>query len=101
MQLKKVSKDIYDVSALLDEVLGKEGTPQREKNREKAWEEYNAQILLDARKNARLTQAELAKRIGADKGYISRIERGLTVPTVSTLYRIAAAMGLTVELRPM
>lgn len=101
MQLKEVSKDIYDVSALLDEVLGKEGTPQREKNREKAWEEYNAQILLDARKNARLTQAELAKRIGADKGYISRIERGLTVPTVSTLYRIAAAMGLTVELRPM
>lgn len=101
MELKEISKDIYDVSTLLDEVLGKEGTPQREKNREKAWEEYNAQILLDARKNARLTQAELAKRIGADKGYISRIERGLTVPTVSTLYRIAAAMGLTVELRPM
>ena len=32
MQLKEVSKDIYDVSALLDEVLGKEGTPEREKN---------------------------------------------------------------------
>ncbi|MCD7852088.1 helix-turn-helix transcriptional regulator [Parabacteroides sp. AF17-28] len=101
MELKEISKDIYDVSALLDDVLGKEGTPEREKNREKAWEEYNAQILLDARKNARLTQAELARRIGADKGYISRIERGLTIPTVSTLYRIAAAMGLTVELRPM
>ena len=101
MKLKEISKDIYDVSALLDDVLGKVGTHEREKNREKAWEEYNAQILLDARKNARLTQAELAKRIGADKGYISRIERGLTVPTVSTLYRIAAAMGLTVELRPM
>lgn len=101
MQLKEINKDIYDVSALLDGTLGKEGTPEREKNREKAWEEYNAQILLDARKNARLTQAELAKRIGADKGYISRIERGLTVPTVSTLYRRAATMGLTVELRPM
>ena len=101
MELKEISKDISYVDAWLDEDLGKEGTPEREKNREKAWEEYNAQILLDARKNARLTQAELAKRIGADKGYISRIERGLTVPTVSTLYRIAAAMGLTVELRPM
>lgn len=101
MQLKEISKDIYDVSAMLDEVLGKEGTPEREKNRDKAWEEYNAQILLDARKNAGITQAELAKRIGANKGYISRIERGLTIPTVSTLYRIAAAMGLTVELRPM
>lgn len=73
---KKISEDIYDVRAWLDEDLGKEGTPEREKNRDKAWEEYNAQILLDARKNARLTQAELAKRIGADKGYISRIERG-------------------------
>ena len=101
MKAKETSKDIYDVSALFDEVLGKEGSAEREKNREKAWEEYNAQILLDARKNAKLTQEELAKRIGADKGYISRIERGLTIPTVSTLYRIAAAMGLTVELRPM
>jgi len=63
-------------------------------------EEYNAQILLDARKNAGLTQAELAARIGADKGYISRLERGLTIPTVSTLYKIAAAMGLSVTLQP-
>ena len=92
MELKEISKDIYDVDAWLDEGLGKEGTPEREKNREKAWEEYNAQILLEARKNARLTQSELAKRIGA--------ERGLTVPTVATLYKIASAMGLTVELRP-
>lgn len=101
MKLKEISKNLYDVDTLLDEALGKEGTAERERNREKAWEEYNARILLDARKNAKLTQEELARRIGADKSYISRIERGLTVPTVSTLYRIAAAMGLTVELRPL
>lgn len=93
--------EIYNVSAELAREFGEIGTKEREQAREKAWEEYNAQILLDARKNAKLTQEELAKRIGADKGYISRIERGLTIPTVSTLYRIAAAMGLTVELRPM
>ena len=68
---------------------------------DKAWEEYNAQILFDARKNAGLTQQELADRIGVDKGYVSRIERGLITPSVSTIYRIAAAMGLTVELRPL
>ena len=39
MELKEISKDIYDVSAMLDETLGAEGTPEREKNREKAWEE--------------------------------------------------------------
>lgn len=77
MKLKEISKDIYDVDAWLDESLGKEGTPEREKNRERAWEEYNAQILLDARKNAGLTQQELADRIGANKGYISRSSEGL------------------------
>ena len=87
MKQKETSKEIYDISALLDEELGKEGTLERERNRERAWEEYNAQILMDARKNAHLTQAELA--------------RGLTVPTVATLYKIAAAMGMTVELRPI
>ena len=101
MKLKEISKDIYDVDAWLDEELGKEGTPEREASIEKAWEEYNGQILLDARKNARLTQEELANRIGADKSYISKIERGLITPTVSTLYRIAAAMSLSVELRPL
>ena len=45
MELKEISKDIYDVDAWMDEVLGKEGTPERERNRERAWEEYNAQIL--------------------------------------------------------
>jgi len=99
--LKEISKDIYDVSAMLDEALGAEGTPEREAQRERAWEEYSAQMLLDARKNAHLTQLELAERLGVDKGYISKLERGITVPTVSTLYRIAAAMGLTVELRPL
>ena len=93
--------DIYDISAELVNEFGEIGSKKRTEAVEKAWEEYNAQILLDARKNAHLTQAELAARIGADKSYISRIERGLTVPSVATLYKIAAAMGLIVELKPL
>ncbi|MBR4699387.1 MAG: helix-turn-helix transcriptional regulator [Prevotella sp.] len=92
---------IYDVSAELEKEFGPKGSASRKAAEDKAWEEYNAQILLDARKQAGLTQEELAQRIGANKGYVSRLERGLTIPTVSTLYRIAAAMGLTVELKPI
>lgn len=92
-------KTIYDVSAELEREFGAKGSEGREKAIGQAYEEYNAQILLDARKEAGLTQEELGRRIGADKGYISRVERGLTVPTVATLYRIASAMGMTVELR--
>lgn len=93
--------EIYDISAELTKEFGKVGSKERNVAIEKAWDEYNAQILLEARKKARLTQAELASRIGADKSYISRIERGITTPTVATLYKIAAAMGFKVELRPI
>ena len=47
-----------------------------------------------------MTQEELARKIGSNKSYISRVETGKTEPKVSTFYRIAAALGLTVELTP-
>lgn len=97
----KKSSTIYDISADLEREFGAKGSATRKAAEDKAWEEYNAQILLDARHNAGLTQEDLATRMGVDKSYISRIERGIITPTVSTLYRLAAAMGLTVELRPM
>lgn len=89
----------YSVSEELDRTFGLPGTESRKHAEEQAWEEYNAQILLDARKESGMTQSELADKIGADKSYISRVERGLTIPSISTFYRMVAAMGLTVELR--
>ena len=47
-----------------------------------------------------MTQDEVAKRIGASKGYISRVERGLVIPTVATLYKLVSAMGLRIVLVP-
>ena len=90
---------IYSVSDELNQVFGNHGTDSRKEAERQAWEEYNAQILLDARKQAGMTQSELAEKIGADKSYVSRIERGLIVPSISTFYRRVSAMGLSVELR--
>lgn len=89
----------YNVSEELTRTFGAPGTESRKEAEKQAWEEYNAQILLDARKNAGLTQTELADKIGADKSYISRVERGLTIPSISTFYRMVSAMGKTVEIR--
>jgi transcriptional regulator with XRE-family HTH domain len=44
---------------------------------------------------------ELAKRIGTNKTYISRVENGRTEPKISTFYRIVAALGRSVELVPI
>lgn len=46
-----------------------------------------------ARARAGITQGELANRAGIDQSDISKIERGLANPSVSTLNRIAAALG--------
>lgn len=95
----KTKPQTYNVSEELNQVFGAPGTDSRKAAERQAWEEYNAQILLDARKQSGMTQTQLAERIGADKSYISRIERGLTIPSISTFYRIVSAMGLAVELR--
>ena len=89
----------YNVSEELDRTFGAPGTESRRQSENQAWEEYNAQILLDARKEVGMTQSELAEKIGTDKSYISRVERGQTIPSISTFYRMVSAMGLTVELR--
>lgn len=89
---------IVDYSAVLEAEYGAHGTPERAKFDEEAYAFYTSQILLGARKDSGLTQVELAKRIGADKSYISRIEKGVTVPSVATFYRIVTALGLQVEL---
>jgi len=91
---------IRDYSAVLETRYGAQGSPERAKFDEEAYAFYTSQILLETRKEARLTQAELAKRIGVDKSYISRVEKGITVPSVATFYRIAAALGRSVELIP-
>ena len=91
---------ITNISEQLAKEYGAHGTPERAKFDEEAYAFYTSQVLLDTRKAARLTQAELGKRIGADKSYISRIEKGVTVPSVATFYRLVSAMGRSVELVP-
>lgn len=101
MKLKEIGKDIYDVDAWIDEGIGAPGTEERKKAEELAIAEFNAQLLMDARKEAKVTQAELAKRVGVDKAYISRVERGITVPSMTTFSKIAAALGFSVTLTPI
>ena len=92
--------EMFDVDAQLDAVFGKEGSPERAMAEERANAFFTGQIIEDARKRANITQEELAQRIGSNKSYISRVERGRTEPKVSTFYRIVAALGFTVELTP-
>ena len=88
---------IVDYDLVLDEKFGKEGTPERIKAEEEAYSFYSGQILLNARREAKVTQEELARRIHSTKSYVSKIENGLITPNVGTFYRIINALGFRVE----
>ena len=59
------------------------------------------EVLRATRARHGLSQARLARRIGADRGYVSRVERGEVSPTFDWAERAFAAMGeeLALEVR--
>jgi transcriptional regulator with XRE-family HTH domain len=46
------------------------------------------ELLRDARRHSKMTQEQLADKIGSKKSFISRIENGKVDIQLSTLYRI-------------
>ena len=88
---------LADYDLVLDQKFGKEGSPERIKAEEDALSFYSGRILFNARKEAKISQAELAKRINSTKSYISKVENGIIVPSVGAFYRIINALGMRVE----
>ncbi len=59
---------------------------------EKVYREIGARIRA-LRQALRLTQAEVAEKIGIDSSFYGQIERGANAPSLKTLFAIAAALG--------
>jgi len=72
----------------LDKKYGKKGTETRAKFDADSLAFRLGAMLQEARKEAKLTQAQLAERTGTKKSYISRIETGKSDIQLSTFYRL-------------
>ena len=81
-------KNITTFDEHLDGRYGKIGTEKRTEFEIKAKAFASGEILREARKEAKMTQEELAKKTGTKKSFISRIENGHSDIQLSTLYRI-------------
>lgn len=55
---------------------------------------YYAELLKEQRKQQKMTQQQLADKIGKKREYISNIERGNSDMQLSTFMQIANALGL-------
>ena len=53
--------------------------------------------LRDGRERARISQRELARRLGVSASLISQIESGQSKPSVSTLYAIVTELGVSLD----
>ena len=89
-----------DFDEVLDIQYGKIGTAVRDKFEENAQYFVISELLKDARREANMTQEELANKVGTKKSYISRLENGKCDIQLSTLYRIfEIGLGLRVNLQ--
>jgi DNA-binding XRE family transcriptional regulator len=87
-----------DYSEVLDTKYGTDGNTERIVFEQKAYDFYSGMVLHQARKEAKMTQEELAKRTGTTKSYISRIENGSISPSVGVFYRFIDALGMRIEI---
>lgn len=90
--------NIGSFDAILDDKYGKIGAPEREEFHKEAYAYCIGQIVCNARKQEKMTQSELAEKVGTNKTYISRIEKGVIEPGVGLFFRIIDALGLKFEI---
>lgn len=96
---KENIKNAKNFDELLDIKYGKIGSKKRDAFEEKAQYFVISEVLKEARKEANMTQEQLAEKVGTKKSYISRLENGKCDIQLSTLYRIfESGLGKKVNL---
>ena len=81
-------KEITTFDEHLDKRYGLMGSEKRTEFEIRAKAFAIGEILREARKEANMTQEELANKTGTRKSFISRIENGHSDIQLSTLYRL-------------
>ena len=95
----KTNKDITTFGEHLDERYGERGTAERTEFEIKAKAFLIGEVIKSERHLAKLTQEQLADKIGAKKSFISRIENGKADIQLYTLYRLLElGLGRKIEL---
>ena len=79
---------IRDFDELIEREHGKIGSESRNEYEERAQMFIVSEMLKEARKEAKMTQEQLAEKAGTKKSYISKLENAKGNIQLSTLIRI-------------
>lgn len=95
---EKLKKETHSANDYLDNKFGKQGTPTREDFSAKALSFYYGELIKETRKEKKLTQQDLADKIGKERAYIAKIEQGKTDLQISNFTQIINALGLKLQI---
>ena len=90
---------LIDSETVLTAKYGAPGTESRCKFEDESRAYYYGVIMRDRRKELKMTQQQLADKVGTQRSYIARIERGQTDIQVSSFMRILSALNIGFELK--
>ncbi|MBQ3243361.1 MAG: helix-turn-helix transcriptional regulator [Bacteroidaceae bacterium] len=79
---------------MLDDKYGTHGTETRNEFDEQSLAWFYGNMLKERRKELKLTQKEVAEKLGRDQSYIARVERGKADIQLSSFFRIASILGI-------
>ena len=79
---------------MLDDKYGAHGTETRNEFDEQSLAWFYGNMLKERRKALKLTQKEVAEKLGRDQSYIARVERGKAYIQLSSFFRIASILGI-------
>ncbi len=98
LDVAKLKRETHTMNDYLDEKFGIVGTETREAFSKEALAYYYGEIIKETRKEQKLTQQDLAKKVGKERAYIAKIEQGKTDMQMSNFVQIIRALGLSLQI---
>ena len=89
----------YTLDEVSDQIIGKNGTPGRDKFEYELQLDLIGKAIKASRKERNLTQEQLGELIGVQKAQISRLERSAGNVTMETLMKVFKALKAEVHLK--
>jgi HTH-type transcriptional regulator / antitoxin HipB len=89
----------YTLNEVQDKIIGKKGTPNREKFEYELQMDLIGKAIKESRQERKLTQEQLGELIGVQKAQISRLESNANNASMETLMKVFAALKGKVKLQ--
>lgn len=93
---KKTMKT-YSLEEVTDKYVGKKGTAKRDEFENELRLDLIGQAIKQARKERKLTQAQLGEMVGVQKAQISKIENNLTDARFETILKVFRALNAKIS----